>query len=236
MSLFTSIHVDCPACNHTNTMDAVGSVNADRRPDLRDDIIADRFQILSCAECAESFRLQPEFNYLDVENGLWILALGVTLLADHMIHEDRARDLFDASYGVNAALAAQEVGEALRCRVTFGWPSVREKILARIEELDDVVLEMMKLNLLRRLPEAPIDFGVELRLMAVVGDIFELAWVMTESEEVQSVIRISRDAYDGIAENRADWAEVEALLTDGPFCDIQKLFLGPGREASQAAE
>lgn len=236
MSLFTSIHVDCPACNHTNTMDAVGSVNADRRPDLRDDIIADVFQIIPCAECAESFRLQPEFNYLDVENGLWILALGVTSLADHLIHEDRARDLFDISYGSNAAPAAQEVGEVLRCRVTFGWPAVREKILARTEGLDDVVLEMMKLNLLRRLPEAPIGFGVELRLMAAAGDMFELAWVMTKSEEVQSIIRISRDAYDGIAENRADWAEVEALLTDGPFCDIQKLFLGPGREASQAAE
>lgn len=236
MSLFTSLHVDCPACDHTNTMDAVGSVNADRRPDLRDDIIADVFQTTTCAECAESFRLQPEFNYLDVENGLWILALGVTALADHLIHEDRAQDLFDTSYGANAAPAAQEVGEVLRARVTFGWPGVREKILARIEGLDDVVLEMMKLNLLRRLPEAPIDFGVELRLMAVAGDMFELAWLMTESEEVQSVIRVNRDAYDGIGENRADWARVEALLTDGPFCDIQKLFLGSGRNASQAAE
>ena len=236
MSLFTSIHVDCPACDHTNTMDAVGSVNADRRPDLRDDIIADAFQIITCAECSEGFRLQPEFNYLDVENGLWILALDVTALADHLIHEDRARDLFDISYGANAAPAAQEVGEALRCRVTFGWPAVREKVLTRIEGLDDIVLEMMKLNLLRRLPEAPIDFGVELRLMAVVDDMFELAWVMTESEEVQSIIRINRDAYDGIAENRVDWAGVEALLADGPFCDMQKLFLGQGREAPQAAE
>lgn len=236
MSLFTSIHVDCPSCDHTNTMDAVGSVNADRRPDLRDDIVADIFQIISCESCEETFRLQPEFNYLDVENGLWIMALGVTELADHMIHEDRARDLFETSYGANAAPAAQEVGEVLRCRVTFGWPAVREKILARIEGFDDVVLEMMKLNLLRRLPEAPIDFGVEMRLMAVAGDMLELAWVTTESEEVQSVIRVSRDAYDGIAENRDDWADVEALLTDGPFCDIQKLFLGPGREATQAAE
>lgn len=234
MSLFTSMHVDCPNCGHTNTMEGVGSVNADRRPDLRDEIMADTFQIEKCTECGTEFRLQPEFNYFDMENGLWILALPATQLEDHIAQEDRTTALFNASYGPNAAPDVQEVGTALTCRLTFGWPAVREKILARIEDLDDVVLEMMKLDLMRRLPQVYFNYGVELRLLAVNDGGFEMAWLLTDSEEVQEVVRVGRELYDAILDQRADWAEVEAdLMCGGAFCDMQKLFLGAGRNAAE---
>ena len=46
-------------------MDAVGSVNADPRPDLRDHIMNDHVQGVTCGTRASAFRLQPGSNCLD---------------------------------------------------------------------------------------------------------------------------------------------------------------------------
>ena len=75
MSLFQSVNLTCPSCDSLITMDSVGSVNADRRPDLRDDIIHNRFQDVTCENCGNSFRLQPNFNYLDAGRGQWIAGM-----------------------------------------------------------------------------------------------------------------------------------------------------------------
>lgn len=234
MSLFVSMHVDCPECDHTNTMDAVGSVNADRRPDLREEILEDRFQIIKCTNCEAEFRLQPEFNYLDVENGMWILALPADGVPDYIENEDRTTALFDSSYGVDAPDAAKIVGTSLTCRLTFGWPAVREKLILRIAGLDDIVVEMMKMDLLRRMPRAHLDIGVELRVTFVSDENLELAWVRTDSEEALEFMAVSKEAYLSVEKARDKWSGIEALLTDGPFVDIQKLFLGSGRSQDAA--
>ena len=37
--------------------------------------------------------------------------------------------------------------------------------------------------------------------------------------------------YDEIAANQPGWAKIRARLTDGPFVDMQKLYMGEGRAA-----
>lgn len=234
MSLFVSMHVDCPECDHTNTMDAVGSVNADRRPDLREEILEDQFQIIKCANCDTEFRLQPEFNYLDVENGLWILAMPADGVADYIENEDKTTALFGTSYGADAPDAAQTVGDNLTCRLTFGWLAAREKLVLRIAGLDDIIVEMMKMDLLRRMPGAHFDIGVELRVTSVSDENLELAWVRAVSEEALEFMAVSKEAYFSVENARDQWGGIEAQLTDGPFVDIQKLFLGSGRNQDAA--
>jgi len=229
MSLFVPMTVNCPGCGALVTMDAVGSVNADRRPDYRDAIIGNVFQEVECGECGETFRLQPEFNYLDAGRGQWIASLPADRLRAHLAVEDESKALFDRSYGPDAPAAAQAVGRTLDMRVTFGWPALREKLVARAAGLDDTVLEMLKLDLLRRLPEAPLREGVELRLAAAGEHVLTFVWVTSETEDVLGEFAARRELYDAIADNQPDWAPVRARLADGPFVDIQKLFMGEGR-------
>ena len=66
MSLFREIKVHCPSCHEAVILDAVHSVNADRRPDLRDEILAGDFQRCQCNACQQPFRLDPSLTYLDV--------------------------------------------------------------------------------------------------------------------------------------------------------------------------
>ena len=230
MSLFHPTNVYCPSCNALVSMDAVGSVNADRRPDLREAILDNTFQEATCSECGASFRLQPEFNYLDVEHGHWIAGLPASKMPDYLEVEDEARSLFEASYGAGAPQSARDVGDGLDMRVTFGWPAIREKLLIRKLNLDDLVLETLKLDLLRRLPEAPLEPGVELRLRGLGEDGgLEFVWIRSDTEEVLGAFVAPRELYQAVEENETGWAQVRGELANGPFIDMQKLYMGAGR-------
>jgi len=213
-------------------MMAVGSVNADRRPDLREDILGDRFQDMECESCQESFRLQPQFNYLDVGRGQWIAAMQAGKMRDHLSVEDEAETLFAISYGENAPAAAQEVGSGLKMRVTFGWPAVREKLLIRQHDLDDVIVEMMKMHILRSVPSVPLAEGIELRFVDVDqdGDGYIFAWLETASEQAIESLRVPAELYQAIAGNPDDWSAMRTRLENGYFVDMQKLYMGEGRQ------
>jgi hypothetical protein len=129
-------------------------------------------------------------------------------------------------------LGCGEIGGTLDVRVTFGWPALREKVLARQLGLDDLVLECMKMDLLRRLPEAPLAPGVELRLVALDGSTMILTWVQALTEEVLEDVRLERALHDAVAADPAGWGPIREELTRGPFVDMQRLFMGAGRSGT----
>lgn len=225
MSLFLPKNLVCPACKSLITMEAVGSINADRRPDYRDAILADDFQDVTCGSCAARFRLQPEFNYLDVGRGQWIAALPAMRMPNYPVEEAEAEALFALSYGDKAPLSAQEVGGALNKRVTFGWPAIREKLLIRAHDLDDVIVEMVKLDVLRRLPSAPLKPGVELRLVTVTEESLVMVWLNTDTEQVIEELVVPRDLYNSIAAASEAWSALRSRLTEGAFVDMQRLYM-----------
>lgn len=229
MSLFQPINLTCPNCGDLITMEAVGSVNADRRPDFRDAIMEDSFQDVTCGGCGQSFRLQPDFNYLDAGRGQWIAGMPANRMPEYLLAEDEVGNLFEQSYGGKAPAAARAVGDGLDVRLTFGWPAIREKLLAREHGLDDVVLEMAKLDMLRRMPSAPLGPGTELRLIDADDDWLSFVWLDTATEEGGDEITVARQLYDDIADDPDGWSPIRARLTDGAFVDIQKLYMGDGR-------
>ncbi len=231
MSLFEPVNLICPGCGELITMDAVGSINADRRPDFRDDIMNDEFQEVTCGACDKSFRLQPDFSYLDVGRGQWIAVMPAARMPDYLAVEDEVGALFDQCYGARAPAAARSVGDDLEVRLTFGWPAIREKLLAREHDLDDVVLEMLKLDMLRRMPSAPLGPGTELRLFEVAQDRLSFVWIDTATEEADGEVAVDRQLYNDIAGAPDAWAPIRAQLTNGAFVDMQKLYMGEGRAA-----
>lgn len=234
MSLFRPASVQCPNCGTPSLFEAVGSVNADRRPDLRDAILDNSFQMILCKSCGASYRLEPEFNFLDVGRRQWIAVMPARKAIDFLEVEDQITDLFDDSYGARAPAAARELGKSLDVRLVFGWPAIREKLLLRAHSLDDVVAEMMKLDILRRVPSAPMEPGVDMRVAGVSDDFLAVVWCRADTEETLSELTVPREIYNGIVRTREAWGAISAALTEGPFVDMQKTFMGEGR--STAAE
>lgn len=228
MSLFSTNSITCAKCGEIFTMEVVGSINADRRPDLREAILSDSFQDSTCPSCGNAFRLEPSFTYVDAARGQWILSMPAREMPGYRAAESQAASLFARSYGADAPQAAQEVGVHLVPRLTFGWPAAREKLLIRELGLDDAVVEMVKLDLLRRVPEAPLAPGVEMRLVGLENERLRFAWLGAEDEGVLSDVSIGRELYDVIAADTAGWAEIRELLTDGNFVDMQKTYMGDG--------
>lgn len=234
MSLFKTMILTCPHCGTENGADVVGSINADRRPDYRDAIMAGTFQDTTCSNCGESFRNEPDFTYLDMGRGQWVAALPARVMADYLEEEDRVNETFASAFGTGATPEAKAIGDTLTKRLTFGWPALREKLLVREHGLDDVTLECLKTDLIRRLESVPMAPGIELRLVAIEeGGRMILIWVNALTEDSLEQVALDRTLYDSIDANAEAWAPVRAALDEGPFVDMQRLYMGQGRAAAE---
>ncbi|HTK58951.1 MAG TPA: CpXC domain-containing protein, partial [Sphingomicrobium sp.] len=227
MSILETQSLPCPACGEASPFEVAHSVLADRRPDLRAAILANRFQVETCESCGARYRREPDLNYLDIGRGQWILVRPAAEVSDWPDLEAQAQGIFELGYGVLAPEPAQEIGRGLAVRVAFGWPALREKLLAREAELDDAVLECLKLNLIRTLDGPSLGDTVELRLVAADEFALTLAWIDAVDEARIEMMTVPRDAYDQLAEAGEAYKDLRALLTEGPFVDMNRMLIDP---------
>ena len=232
MSLFMTMNVTCPHCDETTTMEAVGSLNADRRADLRQQVLDGTFQQIACPKCQEIFRLAPEFSYLHVGKNQWIAAMPSTSMVDFREEESEASHSFSVAYGAEAPAASQLVGDSLKPRITFGWPALREKIFLADMDLEDDIVEIAKMELLRRLPQAPLNTEIELRLVGVDDALLTFLWINMNTEQVIEEIQVARSIYDQIAADPTPWVDLQKALNAGLFLDMKRLFMGTEEEAA----
>ncbi len=232
MSMMEPMMVTCPACGHDFEMMAAESVNADRRPDLRESILNGTFQAQACPACGKEFRLDPKFNYLDMGRGQWISIQPFEELENWTALQDEAKSIFDKAYGSGAPPSARAIGDTLTVRLTFGWAALREKLVASDHGLDDVTLELTKLAVIGGFGGAPIRPGTEFRLGSVEGNDFYMSWIDAQTGREIDALLVPRAVYDSVVAATEAWAPFRSQLTDGPFVDIQKLFIGEGRSAA----
>lgn len=225
MSLFQTVSVPCPACGKPNAFEAAHSVNADRRPDLRDAILDGSFQRQDCASCGESFRMDPEFNYIDVGAGQWIGCFPSAELGRWRAAEARARAAYDRTFGAAAPASARALAEKMDVRVVFGWAALREKLLARAEGLDDLSLELVKIAMLRGTDNGSLGDATELRLGGTDGLDLQMAWIVAANERPVELLRVPRQLYHDIDQDRAGWASLREELGQGLLVDYQRLML-----------
>jgi hypothetical protein len=227
MSLFHPATLACPSCEEPVEFQACGSVNADRRPDLRQAIVEGQFQRGTCKKCGTAFRLDPELVYLDIERNQWISAYPVSRVGQWEEVEALAREAFAKSYGDKSTPAAQEIGRDLKPRLVFGWAALREKLLLAEHGLDDVNFELLKIALLRGMDNPPLAGDAELRLTTIdpVENELEIAFVISQSEQLIETLRVPRELYDEIAADHEGWQELREEISAGYFVDMRRLMV-----------
>jgi hypothetical protein len=225
MSVFNRASVTCSVCGQVTEGEVAGSVNADRRPDLRGAILDRRFQLVSCASCKANLRLPPGMTYMDMGRQQWMIAYPVDFVAQWREKESIAQDVFTRGFGLGAPAAARALGISLVPRIAFGWPAIREKILCRALERDDVTLELLKLLVIRTIPNPPFSDATELRLESADDEAVVLAWSAKATEAILTTVRVPWSAYDAIVEDEAGWAELRAGFESAMFVDIARLLI-----------
>jgi hypothetical protein len=226
MSLFASVDVPCPSCGTQVSFEAVNSVNAVSRPDLRDAILSGDFQKQRCESCGKEFRMEPRFNYIDANRGQWILAFPEPDLDEWRVREEEALRLFDKALGKRGSAVAQDIGRSMRPRLVFGWAALWEKIGIHEAGLDDVQIELLKIGLLRNVPDSPFALTNELRFVNLPQDgtgELALAWVDSTTTEFLQGMRVPRELYDDVATEEAQWRSLRADFDGAMFVDVRRL-------------
>lgn len=222
MSLFLTEELPCPDCGTAVSFDLVHSVNADRRPDLREAILDRSFQREPCPACGHAFRVEPELTYIDVRRGQWIAAWPASQRADWQALEQASASAFDKAFGADAPGPARTLGEALRPRVVFGWPALAEKLIAAEAGIDDGTLELVKAGVLRSSDELPVGDGGELRLLGVEEDTLVLGRIDAQTEDLRYVLRLPSAAVSEIEADAEAWAPLRADLSAGLYQDLNR--------------
>ena len=230
MSIFQSLNLNCPNCAKPVAFDAVYSVNADRRPDLRKAILERKFQRKTCQDCGTSFRLDPGFIYIDLKRGQWVAAHPVTGLDDWQAREASVRVLFDDSYGAQAPKAVRAMGARMKPRLVFGWPALREKIVANEAGLDDAALELLKMVVMRNAQGAPFDASASIRLLLAQPKRLLLGWERNFDDVMGAARWVERSLYDEVVAEVAlgadgDWADALAAFDAALFVDVDRLLV-----------
>ncbi|MGZ5769263.1 MAG: CpXC domain-containing protein, partial [Caldimonas sp.] len=150
MSVFHTQTINCPACATPVEFKLVYSVNADRRPDLRDAIIDGTFQRQPCPSCGTEFRVDPEFTYMELRHRLYIGVWPVAKRGQWQACAAKTAEIFEEGLGKRASPEAAKLGVGIEPRAVFGWPALVEKLIARQAGIDDRTLELAKVMALRR--------------------------------------------------------------------------------------
>ena len=164
MSVFRSVDVECPGCGTVARVNLVLSVNADRRPDLRDAIVDGSFQRFACASCGTSQRIDPAFTYVDLARKQYVGVWPTARRGDWQAAAAETQAAFENAYGKAATGKAKDLGAGVQVRAVFGWPALVEKILAAGAGIDDRTLELLKILVMRRSASTPVPGDIELRL------------------------------------------------------------------------
>lgn len=225
MSVFYPVGLSC-SCGERIDADLCVSVNADRRPDLRDEILAGRFQVVPCPACGAAIRLEPELTYIDLAHGLWILAKPRSDIAQWRVMEEEARAIFERTYGARAPRPARALGARLDPRVVFGWAALREKIACALAGVDDLAVELVKTSLLRAPGTSLPDGSSDWRLIGADDRLLTFGLVEADTDAVRQSIQAPRAALGPVLDANA-WAAPRRALLGGCFVDVERLLTEP---------
>ncbi|MCB9795868.1 MAG: hypothetical protein H6741_24490 [Alphaproteobacteria bacterium] len=222
MSKVETLLVDCPACGTATPLRRIDSLNAQRLPAGRAQILDNSLMLCECFGCGEAFRADPLFTYFDEELGLWINARPFDELRRWEEAEVETQAVHLTLFELDAPPAVAALGQRLTPRLTFGWAALREKILCRQHGLDDVTLELAKMAALVEAAGASFHDDAELRLLAVEGDTLWLGWLEGAAEQVTTVLELPRAALEDIEAQGPAWDALRAQVAGDFYVDMNR--------------
>lgn len=227
MSLFSTVETVCPQCDVAAEFELVYSVNADRRPELRAEILDRTFQQLKCPACHQMFRIEPQFTYLHIEGKQFLTVWPSSDLEHWADRESESQQMFDKFWGPESGPVTAEIGRELVHRVAFGWEATHEKLVAADAGIDEVLLELAKLAVIRSQGDGFTVGDSALRLIDVdAEDNMILGLFEGADEHAYEMFKVPRALLEEIDLDE-EWDELRERLRAGPFVDMLRLVTEP---------
>jgi CpXC protein len=236
MSIFDTAAAICPVCGTEAEVEIVVSVNADRRPELRQQILDGTFQAVPCSHCGAKVRLPPEFVYFELKRARWIATYPAVAVAQWQQTETQAGAIFQTAFGSGASPAIRELAQDLTPRVVFGWPALQEKLLCDDLGLQDSTLELLKAATLAGATGLMLTEDAELRLSGGNTETLAFDWLRAPSEAVMQRLTVPRQTYEDIAADPQPWAALRAQFEGQLFVDMKRALVEASDQHTDSGE
>jgi len=218
------------ACGHTSEISVADSLHVSDAPELREAILAGTFHVFPCPACERTHPVEKLLSYTDFPRRHWFTVVPPGAMLDRAPWLAVAREGFQKNMVQNAPPLVQGWAGEMTQRLVFGLASLREKLVAFDAGLDDHVLELLKLQIIR-------DFQLTLSLetyLFLVEDagknlIFEYGAPGTDGTTIVPMPRIS---YEQIASRgeAANWA-LAPVIREDIIVDYRLLMAGKSASA-----
>jgi len=220
VSTFVPSTIDC-ACGERYLVEVANGLHISARPDVRQQILDGTFHRFHCPNCGATTNVDILLSFTDFPNRQWFTVAPSTALP----HRKRYLELANTSYAQTMQsptappLVQQWSGEMTR-RLMFGLAALREKLVAFDAGLDDRVVELLKIQLLRDLRG---NFAADdyFHLVAVAGD--ELTFEKRHPDGMIRKVPIPRRLYDDLAATPNLAALIEQAFPDGLLFDYRAI-------------
>jgi hypothetical protein len=223
MSQELKYQISCPKCSNELDVTLFESINVESDPSLRDALMENKLNGVTCPACDFSFRVDKPLLYCDPTRKLFIYWLPT---ADNLY--DTGTESFQETVAKMSGLVPDSVAMP-EIHLVFTRTEMVERIFLNEAGLDERVIEYIKYliftkNLDQLVPaEKALLFNAEdstdESLVFVVQDV--------ETRKLESVITYSRSAYQAFCEmfDQDDQTAILLEMFPGPYISARALLI-----------
>ena len=139
----------CPHCKTIFEIEIFYNLNMRRRPGIRQQILDEHFQQYSCPACNRQVQAAPIMLYTDFQRRQWYALFPEAAFVYRSALASRVLEGFDSNMRENCPPMVKAWASHFEVRLAFGVPALREKLIAFDANIDDRILEVFKLQLMR---------------------------------------------------------------------------------------
>ncbi len=203
------------------------SLNAGRHPHLRQLVLDRALHLFTCAACGHRFTVEKQLLYFDFGRRQFIGVFPQTERARERACGEELAAAFATTMERDAPALVREAARDFLVRVCFGYEELREKLVADEAGLSDLVLEVLKLQLMA-VDGWYLDHGVLTLRLEGVADGGELVltpeWIGAPPEGVaRAPVVVERAAYDQLLLRHDELVRTRRDLASGPHCSLLRL-------------
>ena len=222
MSIKRSVNITCPGCGTTQDITLVEVLNAQTDPDLKEDLMHNRLNRVSCSDCDIDFRVDLPLLYTDAKAELMIHWVPENQDANR---EQILEEFDEVIERMNAE--ADEQVPVPNVRLVMTRVELVELIYMVEAGMNQRVVEYVKYSIYTRNQEKlnPECHRMLLNVEDSTDD--ELVFVMqnVEDQQLGQVLRYGRSAYESLLELFADDPEEFMEMFPGPCISARDVLL-----------
>ena len=215
MSQIRNYPIQCPQCENVQDADLYDAINVSEQPDLRDDLMTNRLNQITCSQCGFEFRVDKALLYNDPDNRVMIYCMESS---DSHYKETGLQAFQEAVRTMSEALPDDVLAPDIH--LVMHRVELIERIFLIEADLDERIIEYIKYtiysqNVSKMPPEKKrllfdAEDSSDEKLVFVVQDM--------ESQKLESMLEYSREAYDTLC---------EVFDEDDKTANLLELFPGP---------